>query len=110
MAENNGKMTNWLVGTLFSVVFAIIVFTGKGVVANDQLSRARDTSNKDYIGSIDIASRDRDDKIQNETSEIKGDIKGINIKIGYIKQAQVEQKTQANDMMKLLQEIHRKAV
>lgn len=38
MAESNGKSRwiHWLVASLFLVIFTIISFTGKGVVANDR--------------------------------------------------------------------------
>ena len=67
--NGNGKQRwiFWLVGTITTILITLFLFMGKSVIANDQLSRARDK---------DVAKEARDER--NELrKEVKNDLKDM---------------------------------
>jgi len=86
--NGNGKQRwiFWLVGTITTILITLFLFMGKSVIANDQLSRARDKNvasearleRNELRKEVKSDLKDMKHEILAAITELKDDIKAIN--------------------------------
>ena len=86
--NGNGKQRwiFWLVGTITTILITLFLFMGKSVIANDQLSRARDKGvasearleRNELRKEVKSDLKDMKHEILAAITELKDDIKAIN--------------------------------
>jgi len=86
--NGNGKQRwiFWLVGTITTILITLFLFMGKAVIANDQLSRARDKDvasearleRNELRKEVKSDLKDMKHEILAAITELKDDIKAIN--------------------------------
>ena len=85
--NGNGKWIYWLVGSLFTIMLAILGFGGKGIVANNEHSLTRDeclnqriTSNETRIVRLEECQK----AVEGNLQDIKQQNEKINTKLDKI--------------------------